>query len=100
MAPKRGICVVCGIIGQGESDFVCEDCAKKAESGPIFTCQHCRSIGPLNETALAHIKSALPVDLKQPGVIVLTNACAFCVKNFGPRCSPAFKIIRVRLPVN
>lgn len=90
-----GRCIICGVIGKGQKDFICENCG-----GPdkiIMTCTVCgdhMDLSELKQSDLANMESFIGRQLK-PGMAVASQGCPNCCKGGGAGIAVAVYQIRV-----
>lgn len=84
---KFGQCVLCGVVGQGEKDFICANCADTGKI--IMYCRSCNIRAELTEAGQERGKTSLSVSKEEgvpvnkkimilPGTVISVPVCPLC----------------------
>jgi len=87
-----GKCIVCGVQGRGEKDFLCETCLDQAKIHNLYSCHFCGHFGPLPTPILTILrKECQETKIGNAGIIVITNVCSRC-RGKQPGVQPSIEV--------
>ncbi len=73
----HGHCVVCGVEGRGQRDFICEDCGGPDKN--VLFCERCRTRTEVTEEAVRLVErhAGKPIP-RRLGVTLKVSSCQAC----------------------
>jgi len=74
---QKGRCVVCGVRGRGDKDFLCENCANPEKN--YYACTTCELLEEIDLEQLKLLKQASELEFPiKGGVTIKVSSCHRC----------------------